>query len=651
MHRLVTSWIALAILLAALLVGSAVTLTGLQRQLVERTNTRTVETAKLVASLVVHRNIAEGSFDDGQFSLSERQDMDTDIAELMLHARVVGIEVWNKDGRLLYADPNHPAEKTDLRTDELARSKLGQPWIAMSADHAERGLRTLEVFLPYTAGVGEGHLEGTVQVLIAQEPIANGISRSTRQLYAVAVPLMLAAITLLFIIRRRLIIRLREARHDPLTGLLNRGAMREEILRVSARARTTPGDCAALLVLDLDGFKAVNDTLGHPAGDALLIQVARALRDAVRPADILARLGGDEFGVLLTDLPDEITAEAVSVQMLDRFRAASFTVHGVELSVDAGVGVVLLPRHGRDADVLLRRADVAMYQAKATDVGVAVYDEANDPHDVAQLGLLAELRRAIEQNELVLHYQPKLRMHTNDVAGVEALVRWQHPTRGLLAPGAFVPIAENTALMKSLTDWVLREAIRQAAEWHKAGLTVAVAVNVSPRSLLDGDLPGAVLGLLSDAGLPAELLELEVTETAIMTDPHRAATVLKILGTLGVRVAIDDFGVGYTSLGFLKSLPVHELKIDRTFISDLLTNEKDQAITETIIALAHRLGLTVVAEGIETEEVWRRLQALNCDTGQGYHLGRPMPADALTSWLVARVPVTSARHSQISPRV
>jgi EAL domain-containing protein (putative c-di-GMP-specific phosphodiesterase class I) len=326
-------------------------------------------------------------------------------------------------------------------------------------------------------------------------------------------------------------------------------------------------------------------------------------------------------------------------------RAGTFTVNGVELTVDSSVGVVLAPKHGTDVDVLLQRADVAMHQAKQANLGVAVYDEANDPHDVAQLGLLAELRRAIEQDELVLHYQPKLAMATGKLVGVEALVRWQHPTRGLLAPGAFVPIAENTALMSSMTDWVLRSAIAQAADWRRAGWTVPVAVNVSPRSLLDGDLAGTVLHLLAESGLPAELLELEITETAIMTDPARASAVLTYLGTLGVHVSIDDFGVGYTSLGFLKSLPVHALKIDRSFITDLLTDERDQAITETVIALAHRLGLTVVAEGIETEDVWQRLHQLGCDSGQGYHLARPMPTAALTDWLVDRLsPVTAARR-------
>ena len=364
--------------------------------------------------------------------------------------------------------------------------------------------------------------------------------------------------------------------------------------------------------------------------------MAHTLRASIRPVDVVARLGGDEFGILLTRLPDAAKAEAIAGQLLDRLRHGSYTVHGIELSVDASIGIALIPEHGRDADLLLQRADVAMYQAKRARAGIAVYDEDTDPHDITELGLLAELRRAIETDELVLHYQPKARLGTGDIVGVEALVRWQHPIRGLLSPDAFIPLAENTGLMAPLTEWVLRHAIDQSARWREAGLMLPVAVNVSPRSLLDGDLPGTVLRLLADAGLPADLLELEITETAIMTDPEGAVRMLRHLQAMGVRVSIDDFGTGYTSLSYLKQLPVHTLKIDRAFVADILENTKDQAITEAIIALGHKLGLSVLAEGIENAEVWQRLSSLNCDEGQGYHLARPMPSTDLLRWIFAR---------------
>jgi EAL domain-containing protein (putative c-di-GMP-specific phosphodiesterase class I) len=311
-------------------------------------------------------------------------------------------------------------------------------------------------------------------------------------------------------------------------------------------------------------------------------------------------------------------------------------VHGIELTVDASVGIALIPEHGEDADLLLQRADVAMYQAKSSRAGIVVYDEATDLHNVAELGLLAELRRAIETDELVLHFQPKARLATGDIVGVEALIRWQHLVRGLLGPDAFIPLAENTGLMAPLTDWVLRKAIEQAARWRDRGLTLPVAVNVSPRSLLEGDLPGALLRLLADTGLPADLLEIEITETAIMADPDGAVQLLRRLQAMGIRVSIDDFGTGYTSLSYLKALPVHTLKIDRVFVADILENHKDQAIAESIIALGHKLGLSVIAEGIEDDDVWQRLISLNCDEGQGYHLARPMPSTDLLRWMTAR---------------
>lgn len=279
-------------------------------------------------------------------------------------------------------------------------------------------------------------------------------------------------------------------------------------------------------------------------------------------------------------------------------------------------------------------------------VDIAVYDAANDPYDVSQLGLLVELRRAIEQDELTLHYQPKIDLVTGDLQGVEALVRWAHPTRGLIPPGDFIPLAENTALMQPLSEWVLRHAIAQAAQWRDAGLMIAVAVNISPRSLLDRDLPVTVLRLLADASLPAHLLELEITETAIMTDPTRATQVLRRLQAMGVRVALDDFGVGYTSLAYLKPLPVNTLKIERCFIAEILHSGKDQAIAEAVIGLGHKLSLTVLAEGIESEAVLDRLKSLNCDEGQGYHLGRPMPPEQLNSWVRNHVLGTATR----SPR-
>jgi diguanylate cyclase (GGDEF)-like protein len=632
--RLLTSSVALLVSILVLCAAAGLALHGLQRQVEARAQSAAVASAQIVAALVAHRNVDSADFKSGVLTRVERADMDADVAELFKEGRLVGLEVWRVDGRQVYADRNHPRAEIRLPSAELARSQQAEPWVETSP-LSVRGVQTADVFLPYDFD-RDGTRDGLVEVLLPEVPIADAVSRTTRELNALALVVVLTAIGSLLMLRRRLRAREHEAGHDPLTGLLNRAALRDRIRRVGPASHPSAGRWAAILVLDLDGFKSVNDTLGHPAGDLLLTQVADTLQGSIRPVDVVARLGGDEFGILLTQLPAAANADAIATQLLDRLRQGSYTVHGIELSVDASIGIALIPDHGRDADLLLQRADVAMYQAKRARTGIAVYDQDTDPHDVAELGLLAELRRAIESDELVLHYQPKARLHSGDIVGVEALIRWQHPIRGLLSPDTFIPQAENTGLMAPLTEWVLREAIGQAARWREAGWMLPVAVNLSPRSLLDGDLPATLLRLLADAGLPTDLLELEITETAIMTDPEGAVRMLGHLQAMGLRVAIDDFGTGYTSLSYLKQLPVHTLKIDRAFVTDILENTKDQAITESIIALGHKLGLSVLAEGIENEDVWQRLRSLHCDEGQGYHLARPMPSTDLLHWIAAR---------------
>jgi diguanylate cyclase (GGDEF)-like protein len=530
--------------------------------------------------------------------------------------------------------------------EELDRARLGEPWVQVTPGR-QRGVRTLEVFLPY----GRGPTSGVVEVLLPESRIAAQVRRASRLLDVGAAAVLALSAVALLLLRRRLRLREHRATHDVLTGLLNRAGLAAAMRAPVASASAERGRVAALLMLDLDGFKSVNDTLGHPAGDALLIQVGQALRDSCRTGDLIARLGGDEFAVLVSGLPDASTAQAIASVLLSRVREGSYVVHGIELTVDASIGLALIPAHGRDVDRLLQRAAVAMFQAKRSRAGTTTYDEVRDPHDVAQLGLLAELRRAIRGGELVLHYQPQAWLASGDVAGVEALVRWQHPTKGLLPPSAFVGMAENTGLMRPMTDWVLDAAVHQAARWRDQGMPLSVAVNISPHSLLDGDLPATVLDTLAARGLPAGQLELEITETAIMTDPDRAVQVLQHLHAMGVRVAIDDFGTGYTSLSYLKQLPVQTLKIDRAFISDLLEDSKDEAITESIIALGHKLGLCVLAEGVETADIWQRLQDLNCDQVQGYHLARPMPADDIAGWLQARMAQDPADRGALRTRI
>ena len=427
------------------------------------------------------------------------------------------------------------------------------------------------------------------------------------------------------------------ATHDLLTGLLNRDGLREGIRTAASTAEASPGEYAAVLVLNLEGFRAVNATLGHRAGDQLLEQVARKLRHTMVAPDVsLARLNNDGFGILLSHLDDPTEAAIIAAELHDVLQGGAYSVQGVQLSVEATIGIAGMPDHGRDGDLLLQRADLAAYRAWQQGDLLAVYDDTVDRHDVSGLGLLVELRRAIENDELVLYYQPKARLDTGELTGVESLLRWNHPTRGLVPPNEFIPVAENTALMEPLTEWVLRHAIAQAAAWRDAGRSVPIAVNVSPRSLLVGDLPGTVQRLLASAALPAELLKIEITETAIMTDHDRATEVLGRLQAIGVSTAIDDFGAGYTCLGYLSTLPVQALKIDMSLVQDMLENDKSKAIVDSIISLAHKLGLSVIAEGIETPAAWGTLGRLGCDEGQGYHLSRPMPAADAVRWMAAR---------------
>jgi diguanylate cyclase (GGDEF)-like protein len=437
--------------------------------------------------------------------------------------------------------------------------------------------------------------------------------------------------------RRRLV---RQALHDPLTGLPNRELFADRVgqaIRIADRELRP----AALLLLDLDRFKDVNDTLGHHHGDQLLCEVGQRLSGTLRESDTVARLGGDEFAVLLPGVTAE-GASAVAEKLRARLHQHQpLIVDGVVLDLDASIGIALYPDHGGDPAELLQHADVAMYAAKQTHAGFVVYDPAVDQHSPRRLALLGGLRRALERDELVIHYQPKADLNSGQVLGVEALVRWQHPDHGLLSPGEFIPLAERTGLIHPLTRWVLDAALRQAAEWQRTGHHLSTAVNISTRCLLDPALPDQIAGQLAAWQVPASSLVLEVTESAVMADPTRALDVLARLHALGVSLAVDDFGTGYSSMAYLKELPVDELKIDRSFVSQMATSPSDATIVRSTIDLGHNLGLRVVAEGVETQDAWEKLAALGCDTAQGYLLSRPMPASDLERWL---------RHAPIAER-
>ncbi|MGH2836083.1 MAG: putative bifunctional diguanylate cyclase/phosphodiesterase, partial [Solirubrobacteraceae bacterium] len=425
-----------------------------------------------------------------------------------------------------------------------------------------------------------------------------------------------------------------QALHDPLTGLPNRILFSERIGHAILQAQRH-GKKLAVALIDLDRFKEINDSLGHTAGDHLLISVGKQMGGALRAADTVARLGGDEFGLLLPELSD-IDALTPVLERLQTALEEPIQVQSLPIGVEASIGIAVYPDHGDDAQILIQRADIAMYEAKRDGLNHVFYDDSTHDHDVTSLTLVAELRRAISERELVLYYQPKAALESGVVTSVEALVRWLHPERGLVQPDSFIPLAQETSLIGPLTLYVVEEALRQARSWHEQGIELSIAVNLSTRNLLDRSFPNQVQELLARWDVKPEGLELEVTESSMLANPTRAKAVLGQLSDLGIRLSIDDFGTGYSSLAYLRELPVDEIKIDRSFVIGMSAEAGDAVIVRSTVDLGRNLGLDVVAEGVETIEHWECLRELGCNTAQGYFLSRPVPADELCEWLRAR---------------
>ena len=422
-----------------------------------------------------------------------------------------------------------------------------------------------------------------------------------------------------------------QAMHDALTGLPNRTLLFDALEKAIEGARGN-GGVAALMVMDLDRFKEVNDTFGHQFGDALLKQVAFRLQNQMRNADVVARLGGDEFAVVLPSTADAHSAAITARRILNTLEQP-FVVETQVLEVGASIGIALYPEHGTDARTLLRRADVAMYDAKQKQSGYSFHREDVDRSSADQMSLVVELRRAIEKDELELHYQPKLHVRTGLMTRCEVLMRWRHPQRGLLAPAAFIPAAERTGLIRAMTDWLLDRALAQCRAWQDEGAPIHLAVNVSAKSLLDQALPGKIQAALDRWQVDPRFLKIEITESSIMADPAHALAILSMLQSMGVRLSVDDFGTGYSSLTHLRELPIDEIKIDKSFVMGMTTSDADAAIVRTMIDLGHNLGKQVCAEGVEDEQMWHMLADLGCDLAQGYWISRPLPAADLMQWL------------------
>ena len=564
--------------------------------------------------------------------------MDRAIEEHRAAGEIVAAKVFDRSGRLAYsAERDQIGEDGGEHVQQALEGHVVAELEAEESEHVkELGGGLYEVYVPLRFS-RDGPPDGAFEIYLPYGPVAAQIERDTREL----VPVLAGGLVLLWLMLFPIVARAsrtlrlhakdsrHQALHDDLTGIANRRQLLARLEQDIEGERPF-----ALLMLDLDRFKEVNDALGHSHGDRLLCEVAARLGGTVRHGDLLARLGGDEFALLVADAGDAATglelAERVSTALHEEF-----VVGGVPLFVEASIGVAVYPGHGQTAEALLQAADIAMYAAKRAGTSCEAYDPERDRRGPDQVARLGELRRAIEHNELVLHYQPKLDLRTGRVSGVEALVRWSHPERGLIPPGDFLPLAEHTGLIVPLTTWVLDTALAQCRVWSDAGIELPVAVNVSERSLLDPLFPDHVAGLLAAHELGGEWLQLELTERSLIGDLRVAAGVVEGLHAIGVSISVDDFGTGYSSLSRLRDLPINELKIDRSFVTDLDEGGQGAAIVRSVIDLGHHLGLEVVAEGVETAETLGELRELGCDAAQGFVLLRPADADSITPWLLA----------------
>jgi diguanylate cyclase (GGDEF)-like protein len=608
----------------------------LAHQVRQRALSNTVASAQLLSSTIANGQLRPSDLSGAPMDPARRRALDATFAQARAQNRIARLKIWSRSGQIIYSDDHGAIGKKFEIEDDLKEAFAGDTHSAISHGHAaeQRGERKLgallEAYVPLRFGSSGGRPAGAFEIYMPYAPVAAAAARDVRFVYA----LVAGGLTLLFLLLYRIVGRAsgslrrqaeenrRQALHDPLTGLPNRRSLYERLDELLASGRPL-----SLLVADLDGFKELNDTLGHRAGDLVLSQLGPRVQAAVPGAELLARIGGDEFAVLtFDDSPDSVA---------QRFRAAldePFLVDGISLTVKASLGIARFPDHGEDAHALIQRADVAMYQAKAQQCGSLEYEPARDEHSRTRLALAGELRRAISDRELVVHYQPKADLERGEVISVEALVRWQHPELGLLPPSEFVPMAEQTGQIRPLTLFVLDAS--QARAWDDVGLDLKVAVNLAMANLIDSQLPEDVAALLAKHKLPPSRLILEITENVVMADPTRTLAILARLRSLGVGLSLDDFGTGHSSLAYLRQLQVDELKIDRSFVTDMVHDGQNAAIVRSTIDLAHAVGIRIVAEGVEDADTLFELKAMGADEVQGFYLSPAVPATEIVAMLM-----------------
>jgi diguanylate cyclase (GGDEF)-like protein len=594
---------------------------------------------------VIARVVGETQLDGHSLrTAAERRRLAAFAASEVGTGNILRFRLRGPDARVVFSDDGSGiGGGQDKEAAEALEGESEAEITRLNTDHSDTGPAGEQVIEVYTA-VREPRSQtviGVLEVYLPYGGIAAELDAGLRRLY-LALSLGLGLLYLLLAglsawTTRRLGRHAAQfqhlATHDALTDLPNRTLFATRIAEAVENVQRHGGG-AAVVLIDLDRFREINDTLGHHNGDVLLTRIAERLQAAVGPADTVARLGGDEFGLVLPGVEHHAQIEPALVRLREAIEE-EVNLGGLPVNVEASLGVAFIPTDGDCPDVLMQHADVAMYVAKRTHGGVVCYDVAQDHYNAERLALVSELRRAVLRDELVLHYQPQVTQPSGEVCILEALVRWQHPTRGLLPPDEFVPIAEQTGLIDDLTRWVLDRALADLGEWRSFAPELTVAVNVSARSLQHLHLPTMVRAALERAGAQPEWLLLEITETALVTDAARAAAMLGQLSAAGHRLSLDDFGQGYTSLSQLSELPLNELKIDKSFVLNMLHSPSDAAIVRSVIDLGHNLGMNVVAEGVEGADVVSALLALGCDVTQGFWFSRPMPAEQVAPWLAA----------------
>jgi diguanylate cyclase (GGDEF)-like protein len=596
------------------------------------------QNTRFVAEAVLSRELAPGDFEPGLAPARDTR-LEQLFRQQVMIDDVESAALYDAQGRRTFATTYvGRAEASPVEATAIRKTLAGQR-IRTDVEkiHARDGAsRTvLRELVPIWFG---DRAAGVVVTERDYAPIARSVRATFVPIALVLEGLLLALFVSLFPVLRRATRQLdshleeieHQALHDSLTGLPNRVLFQDRIEVALAQARRSGGR-AAVLLLDLDGFKEINDALGHASGDELLRELAARLRTTLRDTDTIARLGGDEFGVVMPAGDADDVREA-AMRIHDAVEEP-FDVGGLALSVKISIGGVLFPDHAADSDTLVRFADVAMYTAKRNRTRIELYNPAADVSTRESLTLGSELRHALDNGDIVTHFQPKVEVTSGRIVGAEALVRWDHPERGLVLPAEFLPVVEKAGLMGALTTLVLRRAAAAAAGWSRDGLTLGIAVNVDVDALLDPSFPQRVEEILEEMRLAPELLTIELTETSLLADPIRAGRVARELSAIGVRLSIDDFGTGYSSLGYLTALPLAELKIDRSFVGRMTDSATDMAIVQTILDLGANLDLSVVAEGIESNETREMLEQLGCTLAQGYEFGSPMSAGRLTAFM------------------